>query len=111
MSITSKVGINAYETALANFQKIEKINTQDIESPLSSPQAPSFGATLKDSLTKVNEMQAEKSGMITAFASGETQNVHELMITMQKAGLAMNITSAVRSKVMDAYRELSRIQF
>jgi len=56
-------------------------------------------------------MQGEKSKMITSFASGETQNVHELMITLQKAGLAVSMTSAVRNKVMEAYRELSRIQF
>ena len=49
--------------------------------------------------------------MIDAFASGQTQNVHELMISMQKAGLAMNMTTAVRTKVMEAYKELTRIQF
>ena len=45
------------------------------------------------------------------FASGKTQNVHELMISLQKAGLAMDMTSAVRNKVMNAYQELMRIQF
>ena len=49
--------------------------------------------------------------MIQSFASGETQNVHELMITMQKAGLAVNLTAAVRNKVLEAYRELSKLQF
>ncbi len=49
--------------------------------------------------------------MITSFASGETQNVHELMISMQKASLAVNLTSAVRNKVLEAYRELSKLQF
>ncbi len=33
------------------------------------------------------------------------------MITLQKAGLAVNMTSAVRNKVLEAYKELSRIQF
>ena len=56
-------------------------------------------------------MQQEKNQMIQSFASGENQNVHELMISMQKAGLAMNLTAAVRNKVMEAYRELSRMQF
>ena len=56
-------------------------------------------------------MQSQKSAMIQSFASGETQNVHELMITMQKAGLAVNLTAAVRNKVLEAYRELSKLQF
>jgi len=41
------------------------------------------------SMAKVNEMQGEKSLMIQDFVSGKNQNVHELMITLQKAGLAM----------------------
>ncbi len=49
--------------------------------------------------------------MITSFASGETQNVHELMISMQKASVAMNLTSAVRNKVIEAYKEMSKLQF
>ncbi|MDO9582118.1 MAG: flagellar hook-basal body complex protein FliE [Desulfomicrobium sp.] len=71
----------------------------------------SFAATIEESLAKVNEMQSEKSLMIEEFASGKNQNVHELMITLQKAGLAMDMTSAVRNKVMQAYQEIMRIQF
>lgn len=71
----------------------------------------SFAATIEESLAKVNEMQAEKSLMIQDFVSGKNQNVHELMITLQKAGLAMDMTSAVRNKVMQAYQEIMRIQF
>lgn len=71
----------------------------------------SFAATIEESLTKVNSMQEERSRMIEDFASGKTQNVHELMISLQKAGLAMDMTSAVRNKVMQAYQELMRLQF
>jgi Flagellar hook-basal body protein len=56
-------------------------------------------------------MQTEKNAMIASFASGETPNVHELMISLQKASLAMKMTSAVRNKVLEAYKELSKIQF
>ena len=111
MAIQS-IGIRAYTQALSNFQKAEQTakngafsvnNTQGVEN--------SFASTLQDSLTKVNELQTEKKNMITSFASGETQNVHELMISLQKAGLAMSMTSAVRNKVMEAYKELSHLQF
>jgi flagellar hook-basal body complex protein FliE len=33
------------------------------------------------------------------------------MISLQKAGLAMDMTAAVRNKVMQAYQELMRLQF
>ena len=33
------------------------------------------------------------------------------MITMQKSSLAMKMTSAVRSKVLEAYKEISKMTF
>lgn len=112
MSIQS-TGFKAYSNAMSDFTKAqqnfkEKNNAFVVKTPATTE---SFAATLKDSLNNVNDMQSTKNQMIQAFASGETQNVHELMITLQKAGLAVNLTSAVRNKVLEAYKELSRIQF
>lgn len=79
----------------------------------STPVTPenSFTGTLKDSLNKVNQLQSEKNHAINEFASGRTQNVQELMITMQKSSLAMKLTTAVRGKVLEAYKEISKMQF
>jgi flagellar hook-basal body complex protein FliE len=109
MSI-EQLGLKAYTSALRNFTKTDKALASGVDLTAQKPGL-SFGDTLTDSLTKVNDLNTEKSNMIKSFASGETQNVHELMISMQKAGLAMNLTTAVRNKVLDAYRELSRLQF
>ena len=109
MSIQS-VGLKAYTDALSNFAKREKA-LQAASGEKSAPVASPFADTLKDSLVKVNDMQKDKKAMIASFASGEQQNVHELMISLQKAGLAMNMTTAVRNKAMEAYRELARMQF
>ena len=103
------LGLKAYTTALSNFQKAERA-MKTVSAPETEKANP-FADTLKNSLVKVNQAQMEKRTMIESFASGETQNVHELMISLQKAGLAMNMTAAVRNKVLEAYRELSRMQF
>jgi flagellar hook-basal body complex protein FliE len=71
----------------------------------------SFGETMKDGLNRVNELEKAKNQAIDDFASGRNQNVHELMISMQKSSLAMKLTTAVRGKVLEAYKELSRMQF
>ena len=70
-----------------------------------------FLDTVTSSLNRVNELEMAKANAIDDFASGRSQNVHELMITMQKSSLAMKMTSAVRSKVLEAYKEISRMQF
>ena len=111
MSIQT-VGVKAYNNALEGFIQKEKAVRQAAQIP---PQAErierSFANTLEGSLQTVNDLHVERMNAVQAFASGETQNVHELMISLQKAGLAMNLTSAVRNKVMEAYRELSKMQF
>lgn len=71
----------------------------------------SFTSTIKNSLNRVNELEQAKADAITDFASGRNQNVHELMITMQKSSMAMKLTSAVRGKLLEAYKEIARMQF
>ncbi|MFV0422585.1 flagellar hook-basal body complex protein FliE [Oleidesulfovibrio sp.] len=109
MTIQS-IGLKAYSNALSNFAKTERSIQSNKLDAQPKPER-SFTDTINSSVQKVNEMQGEKSKMIQSFASGETQNVHELMITLQKAGVAMKLTSAVRGKVMEAYRDLSKMQF
>lgn len=104
---TSPLAIKAYTAAneLLNRRPQPGLGASD------KTATKSFAATIEDSIAKVNDMQLEKGHMIEDFASGKSQNVHELMISLQKAGLAMDMTSAVRNKVLTAYQELMRIQF
>ena len=75
MSIQA-VGLKAYTNALNNFAKAEKTTKAGTLQP-HKPAAGDFSEVLNSSLGKVNELQQEKHKMITSFASGETQNVHE----------------------------------
>lgn len=109
MSIQAMSGLKAYTNALSNFTKAEQAAKS--QSLKKESAASSFSDMLSNSLGKVNDVQQQKKAMIESFASGETQNVHELMITLQRAGLAVSMTSAVRNKVMEAYKELSKMQF
>jgi len=107
------LAMNAYQNAQVNgnVRRTGSGQSSNRNVGVSKDPRTSFSETMSESLTKVNSMQAEKSGMIEEFASGERQNVHELMISLQKAGLAMRMTSAVRNKVLEAYKELSRMSF
>jgi flagellar hook-basal body complex protein FliE len=108
MTIASVTALKAYQNAL----QADTLARKGAAAPdLSVKKSENFTATLKDSIQKTNQMQMEKNTMIESFASGKTQNVHELMITLQKAGLAMKLTSTVRNKVMEAYKELSHLSF
>lgn len=91
--------------AQADFIKRRTANTQAAVHPNS------FTQTLSQGMQRVSALQDDKAKAIEEFAAGRTQNVHELMITLQKASLAMSLTTAVRGKVLEAYKEISRMQF
>jgi flagellar hook-basal body complex protein FliE len=95
----------------ADVAKIGKDLGGDASRKAGGQEKTSFTEQLQESLAKVNDLQQQKDAMITSFATGESQNVHELMISLQKAGMAMSMTSAVRNKVLDAYRELMKMPF
>jgi len=108
--VVKSVAINAYQNAMGMRAK----SVEDkVAKSLSKAPAPvkGFSDTLTESLKGVNQLETEKKKMIEEFASGKAQNVHELMITMQKAGLAMQMTGAVRGKIMQSYQELMRMPF
>ena len=110
MAITS-IGSAALKAYGQNMQAVQKTAQQissKVQSQAAKPQA--FSETLNSSLKDVNEMQLKGASMVEEFATGKNTNVHELMIHMQQAGLAVKLTTAVRNKVMTAYQELMRMQ-
>ncbi len=94
-----------------NFGAHSDFIKQQVSNTLPTVNPNTFTETVSDSMSKLHSLQKAKASAIDDFASGRSQNVHELMITLQKASVAMSLTSAVRGKVMEAYKELSRIQF
>lgn len=69
-----------------------------------------FGQMLMDVIKEVNSAQSESAAMKDAFMTGQNVELHELMISMERAGLAMELTLQVRNKLLDAYQEISRMQ-
>ena len=103
------VAMQAYTNAIQNQQKFDKKFDKTMD--LDKTEQNSFSNTLTDSIKNVNELQSQKKTMIEEFAAGKNQNVHELMISLQKASVAMTMTSTVRSKVMSAYQEVMKMPF
>ena len=69
-----------------------------------------FGEFLKDSIKKVNSLQLDADDAIKKFASGETKNIHETMLAMQKADISFRLMMQIRNKLVEAYQEVMRIQ-
>jgi flagellar hook-basal body complex protein FliE len=70
-----------------------------------------FSQQLMDVLKEVNDSQNKAAETGADFMTGRRSvDYHDLMIAMERASTAMNLTVAVRNKLLDAYQEISRIQ-
>jgi flagellar hook-basal body complex protein FliE len=69
-----------------------------------------FASFLADSLNKVNEAQIHSDVATTKLANGEKIDLHEVMITSQKASVTLQATLEIRNKVIEAYQEVMRMQ-
>ena len=65
---------------------------------------------LQDSIGKVNSLQTEANVAMEQLASGESQNLHETLLAVEKADIAFRTMNQVRTKVIDAYREIMKMQ-
>lgn len=70
----------------------------------------SFGDILNQAITKVNDEQIKSTNIKQEFAMGNIDNVHDVLIQTEKASLSLQTLLAVRSQVLNAYKEIMRIQ-
>ena len=69
-----------------------------------------FGDLLKQALQEVNQASAQAEGEARNLMVGESADMHTAMLAVQKADLSFQMMMAVRSKLIDAYREVMRMQ-
>ena len=70
----------------------------------------SFGDLLSKSLAEVNGLQVQANTAIEKLVSGESKNIEETMIAVEKADIAFKAMNQIRKKVIDAYTEIMRMQ-
>lgn len=67
-----------------------------------------FAAELARSLTRVSEMQNTATAQAQAFQAGDPGvSLNDVMIDMQKAGIAFQATMQVRNRLIQAYQEIA----
>ena len=98
MNITT-VGASPIQTSQNPFQKIETDSSST-----------SFGNVLQGYLQNVDNTVKQAEVLSTKLATGEIDNVHDVMIASEKAKLALELTVTIRDKAVEAYQEVMRMQ-
>ena len=77
--------------------------------PPSKEAAPSFTDSLKSALANVNEMQQQAEAATEQLVSGDSKDIHNTMITVQKAEISFELLMQIRNKLISAYDEIRRM--
>ncbi len=70
-----------------------------------------FLSTLQDSMDAVEGAQGEAQNQVAQLLNGKGADLHSAMIAVEKADLSFQLMMQVRSKIVQAYQQISNMQF
>jgi len=65
-----------------------------------------FTEVLTNMVNSVNSLQQEAGRAQEMLATGEAADLHQVMIAMEKAGIAMDLLLEVRNRLVEGYQDL-----
>ncbi len=69
-----------------------------------------FSDILNNALEDANKLKIESDKLTEDYILGKNDNLHEVMISAQKAEVSIMFVTEVRNRLMDAYQEFMRMQ-
>ncbi|UCE76262.1 MAG: flagellar hook-basal body complex protein FliE [Gammaproteobacteria bacterium] len=70
-----------------------------------------FASLLKQSVNQVNDMQQSASKLSSALSAGDPNvDVAQVMVALQKAGVAFQAMTEVRNRLVSAYQDIMSMQ-
>lgn len=94
--------------ALAALEPGSPARALSFGSPAAAPDT-AFDTVL-DSLDRLNTQMQANDRSVQVLALGGTDNLHQVMISLERTRLAFELALQVRNKALEAYQELMRMQ-
>ena len=87
---------------------IPEINSAQKPSANSSTQQ--IAQSFEDMLNTLNQSQQNSDNLMAQLARGEDVDLHTVMIGMEENNVNFNVALGIRDKLVEAYREVMRMQ-
>ena len=71
----------------------------------------SFLSTLQQSMDAVEGAQGDAQTQVAQLLNGQGADLHTAMIAVEKADLSFQLMMQVRNKIVQAYQQISNMQF
>jgi flagellar hook-basal body complex protein FliE len=101
--------MNHFISNIPVFPGSQLPNTPGISGPNESDG--SFKDTLKTAINQVEDIHSSAEQQMTELLKGDRSDVQNVMIAVEKADVAFQLMMQVRNKIVNAYQEISRMQF
>ena len=78
--------------------------------PATQPPTADFASWLAQQVDDVNTKVSQADMQVRQLAVGENTNIHQVMISLEKARLSLELVVQVRNKVLEAYQNMMQMQ-
>jgi len=95
---------------IQGYGSLSNITPAAVKPEQASGSGENFASMLKAYTEGVNHDVKSAARAAEALAAGESKNTAETMLAVQKASLSFQMMIGVRNKLVDAYREVIRMQ-
>ena len=83
---------------------------QSTDKPELAENGQNFSNFITSTIEQVNQSQIDSDRSIQKLHSGEAQNLHDVMISVEQADISLRMLVQVRNKALQAYEEIMRMQ-
>jgi flagellar hook-basal body complex protein FliE len=70
-----------------------------------------FASNLASAIEQVEQLHTDAQAGATEMMQSGGQDLHNVMIAVEKADISFQLMMQVRNKIVNAYQEISRLQF
>jgi flagellar hook-basal body complex protein FliE len=102
--------IEAISVAGANNIATTSIPPAGVATPKAEPPRVGFGDLLSEGIANVEKKIETADTLVRAFALDDTIPIHQVTIAIEEARLAVDLALQVRTRVVEAYREIMNTQ-
>ncbi len=97
-------------TDINSLSSLNALNSLLSPTTETNPGSGDFGQFLADAMSGVQQTDSADKAANMALLSGEVDDLHTAVLAGEKAELTLRLTTQIRTKVVDAYNELMRMQ-
>jgi flagellar hook-basal body complex protein FliE len=80
------------------------------QKPSASSNTKQITQSFENMLTALNQSQLNSDALVEKMARGESVDLHAVMIGLEENNVNFNVALGIRDKLVEAYREVMRMQ-